>query len=158
MILWRFLGSRTRDYYGGVVLIAVALAIGTRSVAYGLGSLTNMGAGFFPFAVACVLGLSGLAIALGSRASSGDQPRKPRGFDLRGPLCIIAGMLAFIVLGKYGGLVPATFAVVFISAMGDRDNTLRDSAILAAAMVAVCLVVFWWLLQIQIPLLQWGGR
>ncbi len=67
-------------------------------------------------------------------------------------------MIAFIVLGKYGGLVPATFAVVFISALGDRENTLRDSAILSLGMVGVCLVVFWWLLQIQLPLFQWDGR
>jgi hypothetical protein len=156
--LWRFLRSRSRDYYGGILLIVVALAVGTRSTAYGLGTLTNMGPGLFPFAVACVLALSGLAISVGSRRGASDGHGKPLAPDLRGPLCIAAGMIAFIVLGKYGGLVPATFAVVFLSAVGDRDNSLRDAAILAAAMVGVCLVIFWWLLQIQLPLFQWGGR
>ena len=38
--------------------------------------------------------------------------------------------MTFILLGKYGGLVPATFALVFISAMGDRQHTPRSAALL----------------------------
>ncbi|MEJ0045599.1 MAG: hypothetical protein WDN04_05275 [Rhodospirillales bacterium] len=42
--------------------------------------------------------------------------------EWRGWICIVASVLAFVVLGKYGGLLPATFAIVFIAALGDRDN------------------------------------
>ena len=48
--------------------------------------------------------------------------------DWRGWGCIIGGLLTFILVGKYGGLVPATFALVFISAMGDRQHTPRSAA------------------------------
>jgi hypothetical protein len=60
------------------------------------------------------------------------------------------------VLGTYGGLLPATFATVFIAAMGDRKNRTWEALLLAAAMTLVCLVVFWWLLRVQLPLFQWG--
>ncbi len=76
--------------------------------------------------------------------------------DLRGCACIILGVLAFLLLGKYGGLIPATFAIVFISALGDRSNTVKQAAILALAMCVIATVVFWWALQLQLPLFAWG--
>ena len=75
--------------------------------------------------------------------------------EWRGWFCICAGVVAFAVLGRYGGLVPATFASVFIAALGDRKNSLLASLVLAAAMTVVCVVVFWWLLKIQLPLFGW---
>ena len=76
--------------------------------------------------------------------------------DLRGGICIILGVLAFLLFGVYGGLVPATFAIVFISALGDRSNAVVQSVLLARAVCMVAIVVFWWGLQLQMPLFQWG--
>jgi hypothetical protein len=76
--------------------------------------------------------------------------------DLRGGICIILGIVAFIVLGNWGGLLPATFAITFISALGDRTNTVLQAFILSLAMVVVAVVVFWWALQLQLPLFRWG--
>jgi hypothetical protein len=76
--------------------------------------------------------------------------------EWRGWFCIGASIVAFVALGKYGGLLPATFAIVFISALGDRQNTVASVAVLALACAVVCVVVFWWALQIQFPLFQWG--
>jgi hypothetical protein len=61
-----------------------------------------------------------------------------------------------VVLGQYGGLLPATFAVVFISALGDRQNTVKGAFLLSIVMCAVCVAVFWYGLQVQFPLFQWG--
>ena len=52
--------------------------------------------------------------------------------------------------------MPATFAIVFISALGDKMNTWKSAAILGAGVVAVAIVVFWWALQMQFPL--FGSR
>ncbi len=76
--------------------------------------------------------------------------------DMRGAICIIVGILAFIGLGHYGGLLPATFAITFISALGDRKNTVKQALILSVGMVVIAVVVFWWALQLQLPLFQWG--
>jgi hypothetical protein len=75
----------------------------------------------------------------------------------RGWTCIILGVAAFPVIGKYGGFVPATFAIVFISALGEPENTWRGITLLALAMVAFCIGVFWWGLNIQFPLFGWGN-
>ena len=69
----------------------------------------------------------------------------------RGWLCIVGGVLAFVVLGERGGLVPASFAAVFISAMGDRRNTWRS----AAGLTALGVVVFHYGLHLLLPLFTW---
>ena len=65
--------------------------------------------------------------------------------------------MAFLVLARWGGFIPATFAIVFISAMGDRDNTVKQAAVLAAAMCVLCWLVFSVALKIPFPLFQWGA-
>ncbi len=70
--------------------------------------------------------------------------------------CILCGIGAFVGIGEYGGLAPATFALVFISALGDRTNDPKRAAMLALAMVVISAVVFRWALKLQFPLFSWG--
>jgi hypothetical protein len=152
-----------KDYYGGALLVVIGLAAVYAGIGYRVGELAHMGPGFFPVALGGLLALTGLLIALSAR---GEKPASteavshghPTGMpDLRGGICIIAGILSFLLLGEYGGLLPATFAIVFISALGDRDNTLTEALLLALAMCFIAVVVFWWALKLQLPLFQWGG-
>jgi hypothetical protein len=146
-----------RDYYGGGLLILLGLYAVVQGVHYDVGSLVEMGPGFFPASLGTLLLVLGAIIALGARAkasSSKETAALPP--EWRGWLCIMAGIVAFIVLGRYGGLLPATFAIVFISALGDRSNTFKSALILAASICVVSVVVFWWALQLQFPLFAWG--
>ena len=152
-----------KDYYGGALLVVIGLAAVYAGVGYRVGELAHMGPGFFPVALGGLLALSGLLIAISAR---GQKPASeevvshghPTGMpDMRGCICIVLGILAFLLLGEYGGLLPATFAIVFISALGDRDNTLTEAVLLSLAMSFIAVVVFWWALSLQLPLFQWGG-
>jgi hypothetical protein len=78
-----------------------------------------------------------------------DQP------EWRGWLCIIAGVLSFICLGQYAGLVPAAFTCVFISALGDRTATLKGAVMLAAGVTLFGVLLFHFLLSVSIPLFWW---
>ncbi|RTQ37600.1 tripartite tricarboxylate transporter TctB family protein [Variovorax gossypii] len=147
-------------------MIVVGLAAVYAGVGYRVGELAHMGPGFFPVALGALLALTGLLIAISARgdksgggaseetASHGHPGGMP---DLRGCICIVLGILAFLLFGEYGGLLPATFAIVFISALGDRDNTLTEALLLSLAMCFIAVVVFWWALKLQLPLFQWGG-
>jgi hypothetical protein len=143
-----------------MVLIGLGAAVG--GVSYKVGTLTRMGAGFFPLALGVLLIVLGLLIAgnawrgqaeVGLLAGQGD--RSGSRAEWRGWLCILAGIGSFTIIGPYGGLLPATFTTVFISALGDRDNTFVSALALATLMSVIAVVVFWWALQLQIPLL--GG-
>lgn len=152
----RFINKHNKDYYGGALMLAIGLGAMHGGFDYKIGTLSRMGPGFFPVVVGVVLALMGLLIALGARSATvaGEEQRLPP--EWRGWICIVTGMIAFIALGKYGGLLPATFAIVFISALGDRQNTVKHALLLALGVCVVGVVVFWWALQMQFPLFTWG--
>jgi hypothetical protein len=70
--------------------------------------------------------------------------------------CILAGPVLFIILGNLGGLIPATFACVFVSALGDRDSTLKSALILAIGVTVCGVALFSYLLQVSLPMWRWG--
>ncbi|MDB6049885.1 MAG: tripartite tricarboxylate transporter TctB family protein [Pseudomonas sp.] len=151
-----WLNNHNKDYYGGGLMFLLGAGAVYQGLNYKFGTLTHMGPGYFPIVVGTVLALLGLLIALGARANVPAEERKKQPPEWRGWFCIALSIFAFIVLGRYGGLVPATFAVVFIAALGDRQNSLKNAFLLAVAMDIVCLLVFSWGLQLQFPLFQWG--
>jgi hypothetical protein len=142
----------SKDYYGGGLVTLLGLAAAFQGTAYEIGTLSHMGPGFFPVALGIILALTGVAIA-GSAVFAARTEAKPRlPPEWRGWFCIGLSIVAFVVVGNYGGLAPATIAIVFISALGDRRNRAADAFVLALGVLAVCVVVFWWALQIQFPL------
>jgi putative tricarboxylic transport membrane protein len=149
--------KRGRDYLGGVLMMALGLGAAVQGSTYSIGTLSRMGPGFFPVALGVILALAGLAIAVTARFEQDAVDAKAHPPEWRAWFCICASIVAFVVLGKYGGLVPATFAIVFISALGDRGNTIASAALLAVSCVVVALVVFHFGLQLQFPLFQWGA-
>lgn len=149
--------KRSRDYAGGMLMTAIGLAAAFQGSSYQLGTLERMGPGFFPTALGVILAITGLAIAVTARFTQYEGELEVLAPEWRGWACIVGALVAFVVFGKYGGLLPATFAIVFISALGDRQNTFMGSVLLALGSVVVAVVVFWWALQMQFPLFQWGG-
>ncbi|WP_322102288.1 tripartite tricarboxylate transporter TctB family protein [Paraburkholderia sp. J41] len=152
----RFVTEYTRDYYGGALMLLIGLGAVVQGMQYGVGTVTHMQSGFFPVALGCVLALLGLVIAAGARKNAAGPQEEVLPPEWRGWICITLGILAFLVLGRYGGLVPATFAIVFVSALGDRDNTVRSAFLLAIAICAIAVVLFWWALKLPFPLFSWG--
>lgn len=159
-----------KDRLGGALMFVIGAGAAQQGIAYSLGTLAAPGPGLFPGGLGVLLMLIGLAIAFtgkrrpaaGSEAAgmlTGDNAAPlapaPRA-EWRGWFCIVLSIVAFIVLGSHGGLVPASFAVAFIAALGDRDNTRLGACALGVAMTVVSVVVFWWLLQLQLPLFQWS--
>jgi hypothetical protein len=145
-----------KDLLGGALMLLLGLGTAYQASQYRLGTLSNMGPGYFPLALGIILAATGLLILLSGLRTAPAILATRRRPEWRGWLCICAGVALFAVIGRYGGLLPATFLSVFIAALGDRKNTLLSSTVLAAAMTLICVVVFWWLLKIQLPLLRWG--
>jgi len=143
------------------LIIGVAAALG--SLNYSMGTLARMGPGYFPLLLGIVLALIGFLILI-----TPDAPDEARADAHREPLRAIVrrrlrpwgmttgGLLAFIVLGKYGGLIPATFLLIFMAALGDRSNSLKACFWLAVGVVVFAVVVFRLGLGLQFALLSWG--
>ncbi len=145
------------DIWGGALMIGIGGFAFYQGLSYQVGTLAEMGPGFFPVALGVLLIAIGIGIVL--TQSSSLAVKKPAWARLPRPRAfvpILGSIAAFVVIGRFGGLVPATFAIVFISAFADRQNTLKGSLLLAFAMTAICVAVFWWALSLQFPLFQWG--
>lgn len=144
-----------KDRVSGVVLLLLGLAIVAQGREYRMGTLTHMGAGFVPVVLGILLALVGVAIWI--TAEPGDfGTARSMPTEWRGWLCVLGGVLAFVVFGQYGGLVPATFLSVFIAALGDRGNSVRASALLAAGITVVGVLIFVYGLSMTFPLFTWG--
>ena len=151
----------TKDRLGGALLVATGVAAVLAGVGYGMGTLREMGSGFYPVVLGVLLALIGLVLfATASRAPDAHLANAPAEtahlsgpvVQWRGWLCILGGALSFVVLGQHGGLVPASFVSVFVAALGDRNNSVRDAALLAALMTALGVVVFHYGLHLLLPL------
>ncbi len=148
-----------RDVKSALLLIALGGAVAAGGSGYPIGLLAQMGPGFYPTALGLILaGLGFLLLLVPALGSAEEREEETRAaVDPRGWGCIIGGIVAFLVLGNYGGMIPATFALVFIAALGDRGNSVLGAALLAAVMTIVAVVIFWYFLGVRFPLFTWGG-
>lgn len=158
------MNKMTKDHAGGALLLVVGVAVVVAGAGYGMGTLRQMGSGFFPVVLGVLLALIGVALLSSAgrapRAGADEPPAEMAHLagpvvQWRGWLCIVGAALAFVVLGQHGGLVPASFATVFIAAMGDRGNSVRSAATLAAGLTAAGVLVFHYGLHLLLPLLTW---
>jgi Tripartite tricarboxylate transporter TctB family len=148
-----------RDFYAGGLMVLIGLVMALKGPGYRLGTLMHMGPGFMPTALGVILVLLGLVIAAAAIATpdGGDERILPEHPEWLGWGCILAGPLLFIICGSYGGLVPATFACVFVSALGDRTSTWIGALGLATVVTAFGVTLFSYVLKVPMPILEWRG-
>ncbi|MCF4129647.1 tripartite tricarboxylate transporter TctB family protein [Methylobacterium sp. SyP6R] len=145
--------SIVRRYAAGGLILLLGLAVVLEARTFGLGTLARVGPGLFPMLVGGALGVIGLLIAVTPEAAEHEgEGGRP---DWRGWFCIVLGIVLFMVLGEHLGLGPATFACVFVSALGDRSGSVRAALVLALAMTVVAGLVFTLALKFQMPF--WRG-
>jgi len=150
---------RKRDFYAGALVIFFGLVMALKGPGYRLGTLMHMGPGFLPTALGVILiclgvAIAGTAISVPEGEDEDILPKHPEGF---GWACILAGPLCFILFGSYFGLIPAIFSCVFVSSLGDRTATLKNSIVLAAVVTIFGVGLFSYVLQVPMPLLAWRG-
>lgn len=152
--------KNAKDFAFGMVcmMLGVAFALGAHD--YRIGTAANMESGYFPFHVACLLGLVGLGIA--TSALRGEQQEQAGWWRIRlRPAVFILGaniMFGILLVGlpSWGlpsmGLLPAVFVTVVVAALAGPEFVLREALILAVLMALLCAVVFVLLLKLNMSL------
>jgi uncharacterized membrane protein YhdT len=145
-----------RDYYAGGLMVLLGVGAAVTGSGYKFGSLARMGPGFMPVALGVLLAFIGLLIAGTALGSSEPDDKKflPENPQWFGWFCILAGPVLFIIVGIYGGMIPAIFACVFVCALGDKTATYKSSLILAGGVTVFGVLLFHYLLNIPFPLLR----
>ena len=152
-------------YLPGLVLVAIGIVTSFGSMAYEMGSASRMGPGYYPFLLGVTLGVLGALelVAAGFRqrmlGAADEEPvewSKVFGKYARPWCAILVGAVLFILIGEYGGLVPATFAMIFVTALGDSETSVAAAAFLAVGVLIFTLLVFHYGMGLQFPLFRWG--
>jgi putative tricarboxylic transport membrane protein len=138
-----------RDFWGGLVLVAVAiLAIwaardlpGQRGFAFGPGTAPRLFAGL-------LVGL-GTLVALVGLITDGPRIEK---YKVRGPVLVIASILLFAAMIRPLGLVIASFVTFVISITGTKEMRILEGLLGAAVMTIFCVLLFVYLLKLPFQL------
>jgi hypothetical protein len=146
-----------RDFYAGGLMTLLGAGVTLDSSTYDLGTLVHMGPGMFPLMLGVVLTFIGVLIFGTALATplGDDEHILPKQREWRGWFCIIAGPVLFIIVGHYFGMAPATFMCVFVSALGDRTSTVKESALLGLIITVPGCLLFSYVLHIPFPLFRW---
>lgn len=148
----------------GLILLIIGAVVAFVSLNYGLGSMVDMGAGMYPFLLGVCLAISGLFVALlpssqyelSHDAIDAQLKRKAFIGRIRPWVCVMAGFLLFIIMRRYGGFLPASFALVFVSLYAESDIRFIHRVYYSAGVTAVAVIIFVFLMQMQFPLFTWG--
>lgn len=140
-----------RDVIGGAVVAAVGTAFFYRSFAYGIGTPSEMGAGFFPMVLSGAAILAGIAILIGGAM----RPRADgETIALRPLLAVLGGIAAFALVLRPLGLGPAVAAAAAVAGLGDPENRWFNLAILGLVLAIVCWLIFSVGLKLPLPLIR----
>lgn len=141
-----------RDFYAGVLFIAVAAGFIAVAQQYRLGTMHRMGPALFPTLVGVLLAGLGLIIALRSLAVDG--PPVPR-FHARPILTSVIAISLFGLALAHFGLIAAVATVVLVGALASGESRPLETLGLVVALIAFSVAVFVWVLGLPIPL--WPG-
>lgn len=148
---------RRVDTWAGALCIAIGLAVLWEANRYTIGTLGEMGPGFYPAALGVLLAVTGALIVLAGGEAEAEDPlhAMPTRPEWRGRICIVTAILFFIATAERLGMVLATFGCVLIAALGDRSATWRGSIVLACGIAAFGALLFHTMLGISLPLWPW---
>lgn len=141
-----------RDILSGIVLILIGTfatvhALNTLSI----GAISNMGPGMFPAALGVALAGLGILILIPAIFRAGEK----LSVDVRSLLAICLAILAFTVMVRPFGLIPAVIVLTLIVSRADSKLSPIGTVILAVCLAVSATLVFRAGLGMPIATIAW---
>jgi hypothetical protein len=140
----------SKDFWSGVMLIAIGAAAVFMARDYPFGTALRMGAGFFPVVLGVILMLFVLFFAARGLSST---------VKIEGnwsPRALIVLPLAFVLFGllmEHAGFIPAMLALLIGSAAAGTEFRIGEVLALSVVLTAMCVALFIWALGLPYPLI-----
>jgi len=134
----------------GALIVLIGLSAIWIAQDYRLGTLTRMGPGFFPIVIGVLVAVFGAVATLGDLNSE----KSETDFKYRPVIAICAGMLAWTLLIDSYGIVPSTFALIFISSLARPPFRLWSTLALCVGLCTAGYLVF--VVGLSMPLTLMG--
>ena len=139
-----------RDFWSGVMFLALGVLFVIFSQAYQLGTPARMGPGFFPAMLGALMALLGLGI--GWRAlsrSSGKTELEPVGW--RELFLVLVSVAVFSATLPYLGMVVSVSLLIAIAALASHEFSWKETAISIVVLLIMSELVFVKGLELQFP-------
>lgn len=140
------------DFYSGALLVGIAGVALWYISGLEIGTPARMKTGFFPFAIAVILGLMGLFLVVRGLVMKG--PRVETIF-LRPLAMVLLSVAAFAILIDRLGLVVAILAQVAVASFAPHKVSVAESLLVGVALAAISVIMFVWLLGVPMKTFPW---
>ena len=142
---------KNKDFWAGLLLIAIGAAALFIARGYRFGSALRMGPGFFPTILSVTLIVFGICIsAVGLR--SGEKIQSS--VSLRALVLLPFSLVLFGILMELAGFIPALVALVFVSAASGREFEIVEVLLLTMFLTTASAALFIWGLGLPYPLIK----
>ncbi|MFC7705456.1 tripartite tricarboxylate transporter TctB family protein [Plastorhodobacter daqingensis] len=141
-----------REFAGGLFLTLLGAGFAAHAGSnYPIGTITRMGPGMVPTVLGVLLSLFGIIILVGAFF------RTPSRAEIRVfvPLVILSAILAFALLIRPLGLMPAVFACTVIATVAELAFRPVFSLLLGVVLSLAAWLIFVVALQLPIALFNW---
>jgi hypothetical protein len=139
-----------KDFWAGVMFVGFGAFFAIWAMAhYQMGTAVRMGPAYFPVLLGGLLAVLGVLVLFGSFAIEG--PPVPT-FSFKPLILISLACVLYGYLMKPLGLVGATLALVFVSALGGHEFKWKEVIILYVVLIVFSILVFVKGLTLPFPL------
>jgi putative tricarboxylic transport membrane protein len=137
-----------KDFWAGVLFIALGGGACLIALDYAMGSAGRMGPGYFPRSLGLLLAFLGLILVLRSFKLEGEKILFPTFMPL---VIVLASVFVFGIAVNYLGLVIATILLVLVSSAAAHDYRWKESVVASIALAVFVVIAFQYGLKLQLP-------
>ena len=142
------------NLWESVVALAIIVFAGSMTYVakdYPLGTLGEMGPGYFPVMISLTTAATGVAILVGVSRSSTPAPN----VSWRSTLLVIAAILAWALMAERVGLVPASVSLILLASFAWSPVRIVTALVTAVLVSAAAVVVFIHGFDLPLRALKW---
>lgn len=140
-----------KDFWAGLIYIAIGLGAVYIAREYPMGTAVRMGAGYFPTVLGVLLAVVGLISLVRSLVSPGEAVGR---FAWREALIVLGATVVFGLLLRKVGLAASLVLLVVISAYASTRFKLKTSLLLGIVLALFSVLVF--IKGLGVPMPMWG--
>ena len=148
-----------KDFFAGLMFLAVGVAFAWGATTYSVGSGARMGPGYFPLLLGILLAIIGGTVMFKSTVVETEDGDKIGKWAWRQIVFIIGANLLFGILlaglPSIGipamGLMVAIYGLTFVASLAGSSFNFKEVFILATVLAAGSYIEFVWALNLQFP-------
>lgn len=134
----------SRSFWTGVLYLVLGCSSAYIARSYGIGTAANMGAGYVPFSVGCMLALIGGYLSIKALATrtvpEEEEGEAPASFKII--LLILASILAFALLTPKMGFLVAVASMIFIAGLASGELSWKEMILLIIFLTVISTLIF----------------